>query len=85
MTAINVGDSRCILGREDASGRIYPEEVTQDHKPDDPIEQRRIERLGGRVEKMMYVVCCIWWKGVGCVCVCVCVEWGEKWVEGCCS
>ena len=63
-----MGDSRCILGREDASGRIYPEEVTQDHKPDDPIEQRRIERLGGRVEKMMYVVVYI---VEGCVCVCV--------------
>jgi hypothetical protein len=69
-----VGDSRCILGREDASGRIYPEEVTQDHKPDDPIEQRRIERLGGRVEKMMYVVVyivegCVWvcvWSGAKC-------------------
>ena len=71
-----MGDSRCILGREDASGRIYPEEVTQDHKPDDPIEQRRIERLGGRVEKMMYVVVYMV-EGCG-LCVCVCVWSGAK-------
>ena len=79
-----MGDSRCILGREDASGRIYPEEVTQDHKPDDPIEQRRIERLGGRVEKMMYVVV---YMVEGCVCVCVCVWSGAKCGVGggCCS
>mmetsp|Transcript_5966 Transcript_5966/g.17964 ORF Transcript_5966/g.17964 Transcript_5966/m.17964 type:complete len:404 (-) Transcript_5966:1610-2821(-) len=45
----NIGDSRCVLGRK--FGEIY-EAVTlsHDHKPDRPSEQRRIEKMGGKVQ-----------------------------------
>ena len=40
----NAGDSRCVLGR---SGRAVP--LSFDHKPDDEIELRRIEKAGSVV------------------------------------
>uniref|UniRef100_A0A915IQD9 protein-serine/threonine phosphatase n=1 Tax=Romanomermis culicivorax TaxID=13658 RepID=A0A915IQD9_ROMCU len=39
----NVGDSRCVLCRSNGSAF----DLSQDHKPDDPSERRRIERAGG--------------------------------------
>ena len=51
-TVVNIGDSRLILGVRDARGRIVPKEVSIDHKPDLPEEQRRIEATGGRVWAM---------------------------------
>lgn len=41
----NVGDSRAVLSRK--SRAI---DLSQDHKPDSPLERRRIELLGGRVD-----------------------------------
>lgn len=45
VTCINVGDSRCLLGR----GRSTYEWLSRDHKPTDPEEMRRIEAAGGVV------------------------------------
>lgn len=44
VIAANVGDSRAVLCRNDTA---Y--DLTRDHKPDDPLETRRIEALGGKV------------------------------------
>jgi serine/threonine protein phosphatase PrpC len=55
LTVLNAGDSRLILGvRDSASGRIVPKEITHDNKPDNPLEQARIEANGGRVWAMKY-------------------------------
>jgi len=43
----NVGDSRCIV--VDSNWRILFQ--TRDHKPDDPVERKRIESFGGFVTK----------------------------------
>lgn len=42
--AANAGDSRCVLGR---GGKAFP--LSFDHKPDDEIELRRIEKAGSVV------------------------------------
>jgi serine/threonine protein phosphatase PrpC len=42
----NVGDSRCVVYRY-ADGK--EEQITKDHKPDDPKELARIEKAGGFV------------------------------------
>ncbi|OQS00277.1 phosphatase [Thraustotheca clavata] len=42
--SMNVGDSRAVLCR---NGKALA--ITRDHKPNDPIEKARIERMGGRV------------------------------------
>lgn len=45
----NAGDSRAILAKKsDGSWTAVP--LSNDHKPDNPSEQSRIERKGGRVE-----------------------------------
>jgi serine/threonine protein phosphatase PrpC len=44
MIVANVGDSRAVLCRNSTA---Y--DLTRDHKPNDPIEQERIEALGGKV------------------------------------
>jgi protein phosphatase 1L len=44
IIAANVGDSRAVLCRNNTA---Y--DLTRDHKPDDPLEQARIEALGGEV------------------------------------
>lgn len=46
INIINSGDSRCVLCRHDIGMSI-----TRDHKPDWPNEKRRINKLGGNVEK----------------------------------
>eukprot|EP00930_Biecheleria_cincta_P003408 TRINITY_DN104342_c0_g1_i1.p1 TRINITY_DN104342_c0_g1~~TRINITY_DN104342_c0_g1_i1.p1 ORF type:complete len:426 (+),score=64.96 TRINITY_DN104342_c0_g1_i1:107-1279(+) len=43
----NAGDSRAVLCRK---GRAVP--LSEDHKPNDPAERRRIEEAGGTVEKI---------------------------------
>jgi len=43
----HVGDSRCVLAREGAKGAALA--LTNDHKPQDAIEKKRIESKGGRV------------------------------------
>eukprot|EP00048_Salpingoeca_helianthica_P024506 m.32877 g.32877 ORF g.32877 m.32877 type:complete len:267 (+) comp9430_c0_seq2:29-829(+) len=48
----NVGDSRCVMGREDGAGmKAVP--LSRDHKPDTHSERERIARAGGFVEPTM--------------------------------
>ena len=42
----NLGDSRAIISSE--GGKII-KEMTNDHKPNDPGEEKRINDLGGKV------------------------------------
>jgi serine/threonine protein phosphatase PrpC len=53
VTCVNIGDSRVILGKE-SSQKIFPEELTTDHKPDLPKERERILATGGRVFAVAY-------------------------------
>jgi len=46
----NVGDSRCVLGREEGSGRVTAVEMSDDHKPDRRDEKERILKHRGAVE-----------------------------------
>lgn len=49
LVVANVGDSRCVLGRFDGKNwDAVP--LSRDHKPSDPLEKARIERVGGFVE-----------------------------------
>lgn len=41
------GDSRCVVARNGAKGIAVP--LMADHKPQDPLEKKRIESRGGRV------------------------------------
>eukprot|EP00240_Pyramimonas_obovata_P006370 CAMPEP_0118933426 /NCGR_PEP_ID=MMETSP1169-20130426/11980_1 /TAXON_ID=36882 /ORGANISM="Pyramimonas obovata, Strain CCMP722" /LENGTH=316 /DNA_ID=CAMNT_0006876183 /DNA_START=278 /DNA_END=1228 /DNA_ORIENTATION=- len=50
----NVGDSRAVVGRADASGRVTGIDLTNDDKPTDAPEKARIEASGGRVAQMEY-------------------------------
>ncbi|GKY94439.1 hypothetical protein MPSEU_000409700 [Mayamaea pseudoterrestris] len=45
LLTANIGDSRAVLSRNKTS--II--ELTRDHKPNDPLEQQRIERVGGTI------------------------------------
>lgn len=45
----NLGDSKALLGSQ-GLGKLVPSMVTNDHKPDDPVERRRIEEAGGIVK-----------------------------------
>lgn len=40
----NVGDSRCVL-----SDNGEAVDMSSDHKPEDPVETKRINRAGGKV------------------------------------
>jgi len=40
----NAGDSRCVLSNDGKS-----EDLSKDHKPDDPIELNRITKANGKV------------------------------------
>lgn len=47
----NAGDSRAVLysfSEEEGGMNVTP--ISIDHKPDMPIEKKRIEKMGGRVE-----------------------------------
>ena len=46
LYAINLGDSRALYSYD--SGK-YIFQITRDHKPNDEIEKRRIEKAGGKV------------------------------------
>ena len=50
----NIGDSRIILGRAKSNGEFEAVPVSDDHKPDRPDEQARIEERGGRVFAIEY-------------------------------
>lgn len=45
----NVGDSRAMLIRPGRDRRGEAIELSKDHKPEDPIEKKRIQNAGGRV------------------------------------
>ncbi|XP_065829686.1 uncharacterized protein [Oscarella lobularis] len=45
-----VGDTRAIIGRKDASGKMGVAALTRDHNCDDPREAQRVRRAGGKVE-----------------------------------
>jgi len=47
----NVGDSRCIIGYETTKKLLFE---TEDHKPNSPAEQARIEAAGGEVRSQTY-------------------------------
>ncbi|DBA79564.1 TPA: hypothetical protein ACH3X1_008259 [Trebouxia sp. C0004] len=51
------GDSRMVLGRrccnEDGHSFLEAVELTEDHKPDNPGECRRINEAGGRVDRLV--------------------------------
>lgn len=49
----NIGDSRAVLCRRKAGGKgIEAVALSNDHKPELPAEKARIERSGGRVERL---------------------------------
>ena len=41
----NIGDSRCVIGTNKLA-----KAMSEDHKPDNELEQRRIELAGGTVQ-----------------------------------
>jgi protein phosphatase 1L len=45
LNVANVGDSRMIVISKDGKTK----QITTDHSPDDPSEQKRIEKLGGEI------------------------------------
>jgi len=47
ITIINVGDSRCIIGRKNSDFQC----MTTDHKPENKSEEQRIVKAGGFVAK----------------------------------
>ena len=55
LICINVGDSRCILGKF-VESEWLPMNLSRDHKPGDPDEKLRIEKRGGVVEAFKDVV-----------------------------
>ena len=48
LICANAGDSRAVLGRFTGEWEAF--DISQDHKPSDDQERKRIERCGGRVE-----------------------------------
>ena len=46
----NIGDSRCVLATEKQYNLLTAKPLSVDHKPNDPLEQNRIESLGGVVQ-----------------------------------
>ena len=54
LFCINVGDSRCVLGKYNKEKNEWiPLNLSRDHKPNDPKEKLRIINSGGRVESYM--------------------------------
>ena len=49
IISVNVGDSRCVLGKFDGKN-WSAKNLTRDHKPNEPDENKRILENGGRVE-----------------------------------
>lgn len=48
----NIGDSRCVLGRAGPDNKVQALDLSDDHKPDNPEEQKRILGKGGRVHTL---------------------------------
>ena len=57
IAAAWAGDSRMVLGRQESNeeGQSFVQavELTEDHKPDNPVECRRINEAGGRVDRLV--------------------------------
>ena len=49
IICINVGDSRCIMGKFN-NNKWFSKNLTRDHKPSEPDEMERIISSGGKVE-----------------------------------
>ena len=49
LICINVGDSRCVMGKFN-NNKWYSKNLTRDHKPSEPDEMDRIIASGGKVE-----------------------------------
>lgn len=49
MFVANAGDSRAVMARQGGNGEYVATNLSRDHKPDDPDEQKRIEASGGYV------------------------------------
>ena len=49
LICANLGDSRCVIGKYDGKN-WYSENISNDHKPNDPLEKQRIIKNGGRIE-----------------------------------
>jgi len=45
----HVGDSRAIYGKLSINKRLIIEDLTEDHKPQLPLERHRIMKMGGDV------------------------------------
>ena len=48
----NIGDSRCIMCRQTATGELQAIGLSTDQKPENPDEKARIIKAGGRVEPL---------------------------------
>lgn len=48
----NIGDSRCVMCRQSASGKPTAIPLSFDQNPDNPQEKKRILAAGGRVEPL---------------------------------
>lgn len=50
-----LGDSRAIMGRRNPSseGSVNVVELSKDHKPDNPLERKRILKAGGRIRQIV--------------------------------
>ena len=46
-----VGDSRAVLAVRQSNHKLKAVDLSRDHKPDDPREKRRINRMGGEVKR----------------------------------
>ena len=49
LFCVNVGDSRCILGKYDGE-KWFSKNLSYDHKPDNILEKERILKNGGQIE-----------------------------------
>ena len=49
LICANLGDSRCIIGKYDGKN-WFSKNISNDHKPNNPLEEERIIKSGGRVE-----------------------------------
>ena len=51
LFCINVGDSRCVLGKfNESKNEWFAMDLSRDHKPSNPNEKERILKKGGKVE-----------------------------------
>ncbi len=49
LVIANCGDSRCVMGKRLASGSFSPVQLSNDHKPDNPDERKRVIAAGGHL------------------------------------